>query len=145
VFKIPCCSFFIGTMHIHEGAVVGLRWIFFLLVFSLFSLLKYEDIFSFVFCIQFGLILFIVNCFFNFFYWSFSSISSLKIWFQIIFISNLVAIFYHYFFWIFLLYFFFNFIPWYFVNLEFYCVNKVCFICGSSKAHDQGHKFQRLL
>jgi hypothetical protein len=76
-----------GTIRLCGGMIVGFRWNFFF--FSLFSLIflpKYKGVLSFIFCIQFDSHSF--ECYFFF------SISSLIIWFNLIFISNLRTTFF---------------------------------------------------
>jgi hypothetical protein len=75
--------------------------------FFSFSLVKYKSFLPFIFCIQFGSYFF--YCYFFFIFCRFFfSISSLIIWFHLIFISNLILIlliaiyffFYHFLYWI---------------------------------------------
>jgi hypothetical protein len=86
----------VGATRVNDESMLKFWWTFFIPpFFPLFSLLKYKDVLLFIFCIQFNphsfdfyLFLFV----FNLFWLIFSSISSLIIWFHLIFISNLILI-----------------------------------------------------
>jgi len=118
VFGAYLRAFFVGAMCVHDGIMVGLWWIFFLfsLSFSLIALSKYKCYLIYFFIFNLILILFIAISL-NFFNWFFSSnlplvwFFFLIIWFHLIFISNLVLIFFNLFFNHFLIEFCFQFHP----------------------------------
>jgi hypothetical protein len=138
--KVTCCDFFVGIACVHSQVMVELWHTFFRSsFFSLFSFQNIKALSQLVFV--FNLVL-IFYCYLFFFHWFFSLISSLFIWFYLIFISNFVPrsfdccffsfskefylvpiLFYCYFFFLYLFFIlFFNFISQHFIDSKICCV-----------------------
>jgi len=127
--------FFIATWFIFFFIFV---WLMFF-----FNLVPHHFV-SFSFYIRFGSHSFNYHLFLSIFSnWVFSLISSLIIWFWIIFMSNLISIL------LIAIYFvyssFFNFIPWHFVvKNSTLLLFKVCLLWRWSQGHDKGPEFRIL-
>jgi len=125
--KIYRCHFILFLSNLILILFIAICFVFCFLSFLVFSfnyIPHYFILFNFYFKFD-PLFFFLQFVLFSFSNWILFSILSHNIWFQIIFISNLVLILFiviSFVFYPFVIAFFFNFTPQYFINLEFYSV-----------------------